>query len=346
MQTLIKAAGSLESVEIIPEFDWAEVQDMVSTLLLSCNPNLLRKFCVASPISEAALLHAIQLPGLREFSIRGGTAAPADPLPLTIFPSLRTLVLSTGELPPWLEVLRHIQSKGLYDLSVHFRVGADLPTVSMHLQHSGIHKTLTRLSLCPGPGWILDSVSIAPLLVLGELIILCIYADCRAGGQCTFSLSDSDMERLVKAMPKLENLSLGDPCPSQIRDDFTVKSLLAIAKHCKALIVLKIHINCESIVMNPYEDDAHYPTGAPDTTALSDYHGCPLRSALFGSCPIPMGPEGGMTVAMTLLRLFPRLLQVRWHQPESSMPPWSTVNALVTSHGLVIHNLARFGESV
>jgi len=99
INTLIKAAGSLESVEIIPEFDRPEMQDAVSKLLLSCNPNLLSSFCVASPISEAALLRAAQLPELREFSVRGGTPGLSNPLPLAMFPSLRTILISTGRLP-------------------------------------------------------------------------------------------------------------------------------------------------------------------------------------------------------------------------------------------------------
>ena len=93
IQILIEAPGSLESVEIIPEFDRHGMQDAVSKLLLSCNPNILSSFCVASLISEAAL-HAAQLPGLQEFSVRGGTSGLSDPLPLTIFPSLRMILIS------------------------------------------------------------------------------------------------------------------------------------------------------------------------------------------------------------------------------------------------------------
>jgi len=239
INTLIKAAGSLESVEIIPEFDRPEMQDAVSKLLLGCNPNLLSSFCVASPISEAALLRAAQLPELREFSVRGGTPGLSNPLPLTMFPSLRTILISTGRLPTWLEVLRHIQSKHLTDLSIDFEDSGNLSTISSHLQYSGIHRTLTKLRLCPGEGWIIDGVSIAPLLALGGLISLSILTACE--DQCIFLLSDNDIEHLVKAMPKLEDLSLGIPCSQQVSGNLTAKSLLAIAKHCKALETLKIH---------------------------------------------------------------------------------------------------------
>ena len=350
IQTLIGAAGSLESVEITPEFDRPEMQDAVSTLLLSCNSNLLHRFCVASPISGAALLHAVQLPELQEFSLRGGTPGLTDPLPLMMFPSLRTILISMGGLPTWLEILRHIQSKFVTELSVDFEVGDDknLLTISTHLQHSEIHRTLTELRLCPGEGWIIDKASISPLLVLGELTFLGIFTECQEE-RCIFSLSDQDIERLAKAMPKLEVLSLGVPCSAQMRDDLTVKSLLAIAKYCKALKALEAHINCESIVMSTYEREVpgSFPshTKIPSTTTSSDYDGCPLSLATFGSCPIPMDGEGGVVVAMTLLRLFPRLSRVRW-SGLGKLPPWWFVSAIVADHNLVQRSLAKFGESV
>jgi hypothetical protein len=349
MRTLIEASGSLESVEIIPEFSSPEMQDAVSTLLLSCNPNLLRKFCVASPISEAALLHAAQLLELQEFSLRGGTPGLSDPLPLTIFPSLRTLLISMGALPTWLEVLRHVQSKRLVDLSIDFTVGTgDLSTISTHLQYSGIHRTLTVLRLCPADGWILNRAAITPLLVLGELTTLDIFAVCERE-LCGFSLSDEDIERLVKAMPKLVNLSLGTPCSAQARDDLTVKSLLAIAKHSKALQFLTMHINCESIVMSAHEREFpglfDFHTRPPSEAIPSDYDGCPLRSVRFGSSPIPVDDEGGIILALTLIRLFPRLAQVLWH-PSEQESPWRSVNILVYEHHRVWRNLVAFGESV
>lgn len=350
IKTLIEAAGSLESVEITPEFDRPEMQDAVSKLLISCNPNLLRRFCIASPISEEAFLHAAQLPELQEFSIRGGTPGLADPLPLTIFPSLRTILVSVGGLPTWLEVFRYIQSKRLTDLSVDFELGDDghLLAISTHLQYSGIHRTLTGLRLCPGEGWIINRVTIAPLLVLGELTSLAIFTDC-GSEQCIFLLSDKDIERLVKAMPKLEILSLGIPCPEQVHDNLTVKSLLAIARYSKALKALEMHINCESIVTST--DEREFPglfdfeTEVPSEVISSDYDGCPLRSAVFGSCPIPMDEEGGVILALTLLRLFPRLNEVRWH-PFEDISPWVSVTAVIADHKLVRRNLAGLGESV
>ena len=104
------------------------MQDAVLKLLLS-------SFCVASPISEAALLRAAQLPELREFSVRGGTPGLSDPLPLTMFPSLRMILISMGGFPAWLEVLRHIQSKRLTELSVDFEAGDDgnLSAMCSHL---------------------------------------------------------------------------------------------------------------------------------------------------------------------------------------------------------------------
>ena len=85
-------------------------------------------------------------------------------------------------------------------------------------------------------------------------------------------------------MSKLEDLSLGIPCSQQMPGNLTAKSLLAIAKHCKALETLEIHINCESIVIGadgrefPGPFDSH--TQVPSEVISSDYDGCPLRSAV------------------------------------------------------------------
>ena len=349
VRTLTNAAGSLKSIELVPEFDTAEMQDAVSALLLSCNPNLLHNFCVASPISEAALLHAAQIPGLRRFSLRSGTPALSDPLPLTMFPSLESLLISVGDLFVWLEILRHIQSKQLKILSVDFEDSDDgspprdnnpLPTILTHLQHSEIHKTLTELSLCPGSQWGINRISIEPLLVLRELTSLTIYTSCQ-DDRCLFSLSDRDLEHLVKAMPKLETLSLGVPCAKQMHDNLTLKSLIAIARYCKALKTLRMHINCESIVMNTR--DRNLPDDS-FTMIPSDYEGCQLRFATFGPCPIPFDSEGALLVAMTLLHLFPQLHEVRWTALETIFP-WSYVKTLIAEHSLVRLNLARFGES-
>jgi len=148
-------------------------------------------------------------------------------------------------------------------------------------------------------------------------------------------------------MPKLEDLSLGIPCSQQLPDDLTVKSLLAIAKHCKALETLEMHINCESIVMGA--DGREFPgpfdfhTQVPSEVISSDYDGCPLRSAGFGSRPIPMEEEGGIILALTLLRLFPRLNEVRWY-PFEDLSPWSSVGVILADNNRVRRNLAELGE--
>jgi hypothetical protein len=120
---------------------------------------------------------------------------------------------------------------------------SNLPAISSHLQYSGIHRTLTELHFYPGEGWIIDRISIAPLLVLGELTSLTISASC-GEDQCNFFLSEKGMEYPVESTPKLETLSPGTPCPEQMPNNLTVKGRLAIAEHCKALKTLEMRINC------------------------------------------------------------------------------------------------------
>ena len=81
-----------------------------------------RTFSMASPISTAALPHAIQLPDLLGFS-RGGAPGLTDLFPLTISPFLHMIFISAGGLLTWFVALRHIQNKYNMDLSVKFETG-------------------------------------------------------------------------------------------------------------------------------------------------------------------------------------------------------------------------------
>jgi len=94
------------------------------------------------------------------------------------------------------------------------------------------------------------------------------------------------------------------------------------------------------MVMSTREPDVHgyFPVPTP-----SGRNVCPLRLATFGTCPIPMGSEGGSIVGMVLLQLFPRLYEVRWN-PLEVIPPWSSVNTLIRDHTLVRLNLAKFAN--
>lgn len=90
-----------------------------------------------------------------------------------------------------------------------------------------------------------------------------------------------------------------------MRDNLTVKTLLAIAEYWKALETLEMHINYESIVMSV--DQREFPglfdfdTMVPSEAISSDYDRCPLRPAIFGAYPTPMDEEGGIILSLTLL---------------------------------------------
>ena len=98
------------------------------------------------------------------------------------------------------------------------------------------------------------------------------------------------------------------------------------------LEILKVHINCKSIVMGT---DGHkfpgwfnFHANVPSEAISSDHDERPLCSAVFGLCPMPMGEEGGIILALMLLQLFPRLNEVWWY-PFENLSPWLSVGVIL-----------------
>jgi hypothetical protein len=267
------------------------------------------------------------------------------PLPTSMFPSLTSLDVDAidGTVLPLLpKIITHIQSKTFRTLHLTFRAtapGTFLPTTLMALQQRGLHQTLTTLSVKPVGHFDLDIAFIRPLLFLTELAHLVIEFSCR--DRCPYKLSDEGLEELVKAMPKLEDLCFGTfPCSRPTNN--TIKSLVAIAKHCKRLKVLVTHTNAEAIV-NEMSQPTNWWDGQTSEDPLSVFAGCPLRDTLFGPCPIPNEERGAMAFALTLLRLFPGLQSVATSSLEED-PLWETVNELIATHGRIGANMAVAGK--
>jgi hypothetical protein len=59
-----------------------------------------------------------------------------------------------------------------------------------------------------------------------------------------------------------------------------------------------------------------------------------------------MNEEGGIILALTLLRLFRRLKEVRRYDPFENMSPWLSVDVILTDNNRVRQNLAELGESM
>ena len=258
LESLAPAYNSLVEVRVFQSVvQNPRVINAASTLLLKCNPDKLRYFHVDSVLSVEAFIHGTQLPNLERFFIRTNTTTPDIPLPTSTFPSLRSLeIKTTGVHSPLLQTLTHIQSTTFTSLELEFPVAATgtfLPTILAALRPRSLHQTLTRLSISPEGAFDLEEATIRPLLFLNQLTMLEIGLHC-SPDRCLYKISDKDLEELVKAMPKLKSLCLGQfPCSRPA--DNTMKSLVSIAKHCKHLEELIIHINIEAIVAGVFQHD-------------------------------------------------------------------------------------------
>jgi len=346
LEALAPAYGSLVGIRICdPTIHDPQTIRAASALLLKCNPNKLRYFHVDSALSTEAFIHATQLPNLEEFVIRADATEPSIPLPTLMFPSLTSLEINTTDSrSPLLQTITRIQSTTFTTLGLEFSadtVGTFLPMALTALRPRGLHETLTSLSITPDGIFDLDGATIQPLLFLSQLTLLEISLLCDHG-RCPFKLSDGDLEGLVKAMPKLTLLSLG-PIPCSHPANSTMKSLVSIAKHCKYLEELIIHTNIEAIVTGVFEcgewDDR------PPDDPLPTFVGCPLHSIIFGPCFIPGEQRGAMIFALTLLRLFPRLIAVAaFHGTPERDPQWELMDGVIVADRRIRVNVADAGR--
>ena len=316
-----------------------------STLLLKCNPDKLRYFHVDSVLSIEALIHATQLPNLEQFFIRTDTTEPGIPLPASTFPSLGYLEMkTTGTHSPLLQTLTNIQSTAFATLELEFpaaAIGTFLPTALAALRPRSLHQTLTRLSITPDGAFDLDEATIRPLLFLYQLTRLEISLYC-GQDRCLYKLSDTNLEELVKAMPKLKSLCLGRfPCSHPANS--TVRGFVSIAKHCKHLEELVIHANIEAIVAGVFQHDG--VEGHTFEDPLPVFAECPLHTMILGPCLIPGGQQGAMVFALTLLRLFPHLVTATAFDstPEGGAQ-WELVDGVIATHGHICMSIADAGK--
>lgn len=308
------------------ENDSGLVQEF-STLLLKCTPHRLLRFIVDAPVTWAAFLHASQLPCLQYFGAEGVQVdQPDPPLPATMFHSLKFLAiwgLSANSI--WLQTFGRICSTNLELLLLELKDPCDA-RMAVHLKaleniRHCCHRTLTDLFImCKDQfsGLEVDRRLVQILLPFTQLTLLHISFTC-GQGQCSHKLSDEDLERLVKAMPNLSELVLGGRILCPIPANNSIKSLVAIAKHCKHLEELTIHTNVEAIISGPPPEE--YPIPRDQNSVR-----CPLHSITFGPCSIPNGEQGVRMFVSVLEGLFPNLLMVG-ASPTTSQ--WRLVRAKI-----------------
>ena len=118
-------------------------------------------------------------------------------------------------------------------------------------------------------------------------------------------------------MPKLEVLLLGDvPC-HRILTGVTTKGLAVLAHHCLNLSALRIHFQVTSLSAS---------LASPEITLNAGSSALRMDCAWteFAVGEIPAAEESASTVALTLLRIFPRIKSI-----EGTGKGWAEVENVI-----------------
>ena len=166
-----------------------------------------------------------------------------------------------------------------------------------------VRATLTCLEI---HGWVsIDATFTSLFSLFSNLTTL--FAQPRCADGCAFPLTDQDMVQLSAALPRLETLDLGGPCPLGTCNT-TVFCLLALSVHCKNLRRLMIHFNTTNLtndIQSLSEDPYFRDLGSLPTR-------CHLMSFDAGGSPFPRptSDEDITTIAAGLIGIFPSLIDV------------------------------------
>ena len=113
----------------------------------------------------------------------------------------------------------------------------------------------------------------------------------------------------------------------------TVNGLIDLASRCPDLFELRIHFQAGTLVDVA---TSAVTTPSPDDDPDVQLEGCALTELEVGQIPIPAGSAS--TVALTLLGIFPRMLDVKYVNPEwrkvaEAVKKFRNVHALVHRRG-------------
>ena len=268
---------------------WAHFKDSLSSVILRCGPSLTE---VTSPIplSDAAINHLIRLPNLRTWHVESPPPSyAASSLPFD-FPSLMDFTLGDGAGPGWLSLFKRLED----------RVSSTQGTTPW----SRTKESLKYLNVksCSGP--IID-IPFASLIqnfrnvVNLDIQVLCY--DENEEDRCIFKLHDSSVTELATALPQLEFLVLGRPCPENTCAT-TIACLLSISVYCPKLEQLGIHFNTTNIV-----DDFKNISVDPRFQELRLLPRCPLSCLDVSEMPLDLDEPDFETVVLGMVGIFPSL---------------------------------------
>ena len=287
-------------------------EEASSQLSMQCNPHLLRKYNIDSPISASALRHIVQLPSLEEFWLVVDSFQLSDPLPTIVFPSLRLLDVECNGDPTWLKLLPAIEDPVLASIFVECSdVAQFMETFHSTVTGCGMHGRLKEFRVRSQDEFRITPQIIACTLSFKNLTLLKVLSECSATCQ-TLDLTDDDIDLLTRAMPHLESLVIGEN-PCRVASKITFKSLYIISRRCTRLTTLLTHFNPTLFVAKVDEDSAsgNVALGLSDlSTPSSDL--CSVTTISVGNTPLPPQANTSYIMALGLLGVFPRLEKLEY----------------------------------
>ena len=280
------------------------ITEAVSEMLLACDRDALRWFQVDSPLTEEAREVVCQLSNLSELwtVIEGHTR-----LPTVTLPNLVSIDIEYDGHLDWLQGFRGATLGTLEAAYFNSRsepIGDFLGEFESVARTTSALATLSAFKFSTSQPWNPNYRSLLPFTQLKELAIKFSCDD-----SCSSRVDDNIIMDLARAMPKLEILQLGGK-PCETIGGVTVKGLIALSRGCRHLSKLRIHFQSTSLV----EAATGIGTPAPSDEVAVRRQGCVLTDLVVGEIPIPV--QSAWTVTLTLLQIFPRLLNIEFIDPK------------------------------
>ena len=285
------------------------IVDAVSGMLLACNRDTLQAFLVDSPLTGEAREVLYKLPRLSHvwMVVHGPISLP--PLKL---PRLRGIKIEYDHNRGWLQGFRgatlgKLKSVTFRATSMSAQIGDFLEDFQGVALTASAQNTLSAFRFHCSQPW---NPNYSSLLAFRQLTVLEIEFSCH--DVCSSKVDDDIIVSLTQAMPKLEILRLGGiPCRSLT--GVTFKGLVVLACRCLQLSKLRIHLQANSLaeVITGTEP----PTSSEHITVVPGTH-CALTDLQVGGTPILSASRTRLTIALVLLQIFPRILNIEYTNPQ------------------------------
>jgi len=304
--TLPTLCPNLQKIMLYPLPRGPVITAAVSELLLTIDRDSIRSFHVDSLLTEEAREMVYKLPNLCELMvvIDGPTL-----LPTLVLPNLTEIDVEYDRDCGWLQGFRGATFGKLASVTIRSEsssIGDFLEAFKSVALTTSTPETLSTFGFYTSSPWRPNYRSLLPFTQLKELIV-----EFSCVGGCSSTIDDDVITDLARTMPKLETLHFGEE-PCKTPTGVTAKGLAALAYYCPRLTALRIHFQVASF-------DPVITSGGGSTIPWED---CALTDLDVGDISLP--EVSALMVALTLLRIFPRLdcIQYRnmgWEQVANAI---------------------------